>query len=257
MYNLPWLCMGDFNEIISEDDKLGGPPQNRLMMENFKEALEYCGFEDVGFRGPIFTWCNRRNGVDSMQERLDRGLCNIEWKRIFSRAFVQHLEFWHSDHRALLIDLSGPSNSWRNKGDGRRNRFHFEACWAEKDKCRCLIERSWIVSNGRDDLSDAVSNIFNCAKLLNEWNQVCRRNMVRDIHIKQNELLLATNLIIDESWNHIRMIESQLDSLLRCEEIYWKQRARTDWLREGDRNTNFFHEKASNRKSRNSIHGAF
>lgn len=27
-----------------------------------------------------------------------------------------------------------------------------------------------------------------------------------------------------------------------CEDIYWKQKARVDWLQEGDKNTAFFHD---------------
>lgn len=37
--------------------------------------------------------------------------------------------------------------------------------------------------------------------------------------------------------------------------MYWKQRGKSHWLREGDRNTSFFHSKASARRKMNWIHG--
>lgn len=39
------------------------------------------------------------------------------------------------------------------------------------------------------------------------------------------------------------------------EEYYWKQRAWREWLIGGDKNTKFFHTKASKRKLQNKING--
>ena len=48
---------------------------------------------------------------------------------------------------------------------------------------------------------------------------------------------------------------SDLDDIHRLEESYWHARARANELRDGDKNTKYFHHKASQRKRRNTING--
>jgi hypothetical protein len=43
----------------------------------------------------------------------------------------------------------------------------------------------------------------------------------------------------------IREKEKEIDELLQCEEMWWQQRARTMWLKHGDKNTTYFHQKAA------------
>jgi hypothetical protein len=48
-------------------------------------------------------------------------------------------------------------------------------------------------------------------------------------------------------------IRMELDKWERQEEVLWKQKSRIQWLREGDRNTKFFHNSLLQRRNQNRI----
>lgn len=48
-------------------------------------------------------------------------------------------------------------------------------------------------------------------------------------------------------------VTHNLETMILEQELYWHQRARTEWIQAGDRNTKFFHSKASAITSRNFI----
>ena len=54
--SLPWLCIGDFNEIVSDAEKLGGNSRAPKQMERLRDAINRCRFRDLGYVGPHFTW---------------------------------------------------------------------------------------------------------------------------------------------------------------------------------------------------------
>ncbi|KAK3225932.1 hypothetical protein Dsin_005794 [Dipteronia sinensis] len=70
------------------------------------EAVEDYALADIGFSGPMFTWNNKRDGKDNIQEILDRFLANFQWRDQFPNNRVEHLGFNSSDHRPILLMCS-------------------------------------------------------------------------------------------------------------------------------------------------------
>lgn len=56
--NFPWLVVGDFNEILTQTEKMGGKPRGDRLMESFRDALESCNLVDLGHVGDAFTRSN-------------------------------------------------------------------------------------------------------------------------------------------------------------------------------------------------------
>ena len=55
--------------------------------------------------------------------------------------------------------------------------------------------------------------------------------------------------------NQVFILRNELNQLLTKEETMWSQRSRSHWLQEGDRNTRFSHNRASQRRPPNAILG--
>lgn len=46
--------MGDFNDLLSNREKVGGVPRARWLIEGFWEAVWEAGLSDVAFDGDLF-----------------------------------------------------------------------------------------------------------------------------------------------------------------------------------------------------------
>ncbi|KAF4392031.1 hypothetical protein F8388_004360 [Cannabis sativa] len=137
-----WLCIGDFNEIVSLAEKVGGRTRCTAAMEDFKEVIDDCGLIDFCSVKTELTWCNEHQS-NQIMERLDRGLCNEEWLRCFEGADIQVLDWWESDHRPLIVDLPVAVEHDRCGQTKRKTRFHFEEAWCDDDECKDIVLNGW------------------------------------------------------------------------------------------------------------------
>ncbi|XP_060965331.1 uncharacterized protein LOC133034293 [Cannabis sativa] len=243
---LPWLVMGDFNDYLSLNDRnfsLSPPPH---VMHSFHAFLDKHNHAPIPHVGPKFTW---KHG--SILERLDWCTSNQLWRDLFPHATLFHLGFYGSDHRVLKIMFQDPHFAAQ-----RSNRFHFENHWLKDPSFSNLLISSW--ANSRNSASSPLQLFLdkqsNCVATIRNWSK-SQHPIKLQISQTQAELdtLLNASHHSPNSLSLIASLQSRLDGLLLKDEIYWKQRSRVDWLRAGDKNTKFFHHRASTRKKNNFI----
>jgi hypothetical protein len=52
---MSWLCIGDFNEITDQSEKVGVNLRKDSQMGQFQEALDDCHLSDLGYIGSKYT----------------------------------------------------------------------------------------------------------------------------------------------------------------------------------------------------------
>jgi hypothetical protein len=74
-------------------------------MRGFRQAVEDCSLQDLGFSGVSFTWDNKQQGNANVKARLDRSFVNAEFLQLFEMARVKHISSVESDHCFVLTQL--------------------------------------------------------------------------------------------------------------------------------------------------------
>ncbi|KAI9080858.1 hypothetical protein K1719_037167 [Acacia pycnantha] len=78
--SIPWVVMGDFNDILMSDERVGGADINLGRLRKFQDRVQGCQLNDLGFSGPKFTWRGpRTTNCSRLYERLDRALANVHF----------------------------------------------------------------------------------------------------------------------------------------------------------------------------------
>ena len=100
--NLPMFCMGDMNNLMHVNEKLGPTRADVNRINEFCAYVKQCGFIDLGYSGPAYTWTNKRFSSIPTYERLDRCLGNAEWCMTYPATTIYHLPMMYSDHAPIL-----------------------------------------------------------------------------------------------------------------------------------------------------------
>ncbi|XP_048634963.1 uncharacterized protein LOC125608589 [Brassica napus] len=226
--NKSWIVAGDFNEILeaaesSRFDDMGRTPSG---MREFQRMVLHCRFSDMGFQGPLHTWCNKREeGV--ICKKLDRVLMNDIALLRFSSAYSVFEAGGCSDHLRCKLQLLPESEKLRKP-------FKFVNVIGSLPEFLPRVKEYW----------DTTPRLFHSTSAIN----------AREAHdvlcVKQQVTLTnpCSTSIQEEaeaydSWLHVANLE----------EGFLKQKAKLHWLEVGDQNNKSFHNAVRSRQAQNTI----
>lgn len=242
--SLPWLVIGDFNDIARQTEKKGSHPHPGPLIQGFNEALNDCELIDLGMVGYPFTWERGRGTEAWVEERLDRAMASPVWKHNFGNASVNNIATIHSDHSAIFLDVHGSLGN-----EVRCRNFRFENAWLSEEGCKQVVLQAW--NEGK--YADMQERLKICATRLMGWGGEKFHKFGKHIRDMKKRLETLKGRRDSVAINEYNVTHAELSFLLNQEEVYWKQRAKQFWLKEGDRNTKFFHQYATTRKRKNQI----
>lgn len=89
--------------------------------------------------------------------------------------------------------------------------------------------------------------------ILHKAHRWCKAEVGNFHTQKQKIMMLIDQAQGQKDFKTLQNLHLQLDEVLQHEEFFWHQRSKVNWLHYGDRNTKFFHQKATRRKCTNLI----
>ncbi|OMO88470.1 reverse transcriptase [Corchorus capsularis] len=244
--NLHWIWIGDFNETLCSLDKYGGRVVNPLNSSSLNDALSSCDMIDIGFVGPRFTWSNKNPISTLILERIDRAWINSAWLDSFPESTLFHLPRICSDHCPILFSTNASNPVFEEKP------FRFQPMWFSDSSFFDVVKSVWDSNVGNFD-----SKILDFIQAVKEWN----KNVFGNVFHKKNRLLArikgAQLALANNPSQFLIDLEKQLQTdfidILRQEETLWAMKSRIDWLKDGDKNTKFFHLTTKVRRKCNRI----
>lgn len=67
----PWVCLGDFNEVLYQVEAVGRSVRQAWQLKAFRDALLHCQLFDLEYSGDSFTWSSSTCASPQSRARLD------------------------------------------------------------------------------------------------------------------------------------------------------------------------------------------
>ncbi|CAA0811024.1 Unknown protein, partial [Striga hermonthica] len=163
---------GDFNDILSNQDKRGGRLRDHNSFRDFQNFVNTIGMGETRISGHRFTWANNRQGENFIEALLDRVFLSPDWLIRYPNAFVNHITMSSSDHNMLTLQSD-------NTSEVKRSRFVFDPRWMKSDGYKEQVEKAWNLPVRGPALLKMQERIRNIRQALIKWKNTQEHNSAK------------------------------------------------------------------------------
>ncbi|XP_020266409.1 uncharacterized protein LOC109841898 [Asparagus officinalis] len=235
----PWILCGDFNALISDDEKLGGAILSDADTMDFKLFIDNCHLSHMKTLGSFFTWSNKQGPDTRIWSRLDRALINDTWIARYNSSHAEFLLPSFSDHYPALISI------YEDNVQGKKS-FKFFKMWTKHPSFLPTVYSIWQTSVPGHLMYSVCAKLKLLKSALKELNKKHYHNISEQVMRAKNALEAIQRDLQQDPLNPI-FIKQERDSLVSfnkladCELSFYKQKSRIAWNIHGDRCTKLFH----------------
>ncbi|GJR80040.1 putative ribonuclease H-like domain-containing protein [Tanacetum coccineum] len=234
--------------VLSPDFKL--LDENHVLLRVPRKDNIYIEVVDVQCSGLQFTWNQKPKGANGILKKLDRVLGNSEFNDSFEGALAIFLPYRTSDHSPAVLKLPCHVKA-------KPKPFKFYNIIKQHDRFKEVVKNGWEVH---------VSGflMYNVVKKLRNLKKPFRKLLYENGNIHKNVNVLRVELDhvqtdLDQDPNNISLRDKEAayviaysDALL-LQERFLRQKAKIQWLKEGDSNSAFFHKTVKSKVNRSRI----
>ncbi|XP_058740924.1 uncharacterized protein LOC131613254 [Vicia villosa] len=171
-------------------------------------------------------------------------MTNTDWSNLFPGAKLECLSASSSDHYPVLLRCINPTVQ-----HSTARKFKFENTWLTKPGFTNFVRDKWL----NCEHEEITKKLKDYGDDMVKWSQKNWCKVRKEIAGICKKLDRARQHVSEGNLNYFSTLKKRLISLLVKDDLFWKQRAKAHWYKDGDLNTRFFHVTATGRKKVNAI----